>query len=277
VSRYGARELVLYPRTKRPIGRGWQDGQSAGARERYRSEHPDHNTGVLLGHGLVVLDVDVQSDGHVTLRSLTEQHGELPPTFAVITGQGGRHHYFASADKALPTFRLGAGLELRANGAQCAAPPSVHPNGRLYTDDPAGAPWGEFAALPRWIEARGPSRPPSRKEDRRATPHNARCRDTLLQAQERISPREYVRDLAGIEVGDDGKACCPFHDDRTPSLHAYADPADGWYCYGCGVGGDIYTFAALLIGIRQRDLHGRNWERTWTHLRSFYGLPTEVP
>ena len=36
------------------------------------------------------------------------------------------------------------------------------------------------------------------------------------------------------------KICCPFHGERTPSLHIYDK---SWYCYGsCGEGGDIISF-----------------------------------
>ena len=35
--------------------------------------------------------------------------------------------------------------------------------------------------------------------------------------------------------------------------------------YCCGVGGDIYTFAGLLRGIPQRELHGATFIRVWEH------------
>lgn len=58
----------------------------------------------------------------------------------------------------------------------------------------------------------------------------------------------YIARLAGLDVGHSRKVRCPFHDDRTPSLHVYRAPARGWYCYGCGRGGTIYDFAAHLWG-----------------------------
>jgi len=63
-----------------------------------------------------------------------------------------------------------------------------------------------------------------------------------------VSPRVYVERLTGTPVGRSGKICCPFHKDHTPSLHVYEDPQRGWYCFGCGRGGSIYDFAALLLG-----------------------------
>lgn len=61
-----------------------------------------------------------------------------------------------------------------------------------------------------------------------------------------IPPRVYFERLTGQTVGRSGKARCPFHDDRNPSLHVYEHPDQGWYCFGCGRGGSIYDLAALL-------------------------------
>ncbi len=44
------------------------------------------------------------------------------------------------------------------------------------------------------------------------------------------------------------KGLCPFHNERTPSFHVYPD--DGAYkCYGCGEGGDIFTFVQKTQGL----------------------------
>jgi len=61
-----------------------------------------------------------------------------------------------------------------------------------------------------------------------------------------IPPRVYFHRLTGQAVGRSGKTRCPFHEDRTPSLHVYEDPDRGWYCFGCGRGGSIYDLASLL-------------------------------
>jgi hypothetical protein len=71
-----------------------------------------------------------------------------------------------------------------------------------------------------------------------------------------ISPRVYVPRLTGQRLGRSGKIRCPFHDDQTPSLHVYADPERGWYCYGCGRGGTSYDLAALLW---ERSTKGRRF------------------
>ena len=67
-----------------------------------------------------------------------------------------------------------------------------------------------------------------------------------------LEPRAYVQALTGLPVGRDGKVSCPFHEDRTPSLHVYETPAGGWYCFGCGRGSSIYDLAADLWGLETR-------------------------
>jgi hypothetical protein len=75
------------------------------------------------------------------------------------------------------------------------------------------------------------------------------CSDSL----EVIPPPVYVERLTGQRVGRSGKIRCPFHEDRTPSLHVYDDPGRGWYCFGCGRGGSIYDLASLVL---QRGTRG---------------------
>jgi hypothetical protein len=68
----------------------------------------------------------------------------------------------------------------------------------------------------------------------------------------RIPPAVYVQVLTGRVAGRARKVRCPFHEDRTPSLHVYERPEQGWYCFGCGRGGSIYDLAAELYGVSPR-------------------------
>ncbi len=48
--------------------------------------------------------------------------------------------------------------------------------------------------------------------------------------------------------GKDYKACCPFHDEKTPSF--YVVPAKGFYnCFGCGESGDVFEFLIKRLGL----------------------------
>lgn len=50
-----------------------------------------------------------------------------------------------------------------------------------------------------------------------------------------------------IKSGHEFKACCPFHNDRTPSLTLYSTKAGWrWQCFGCGLGGDVIDWLAAL-------------------------------
>lgn len=61
-----------------------------------------------------------------------------------------------------------------------------------------------------------------------------------------IPPEDYFYRLTGRRPGRSRKVNCPLHDDRRASLHVYADPARGWYCFGCRRGGSVFDLAAAL-------------------------------
>lgn len=42
-------------------------------------------------------------------------------------------------------------------------------------------------------------------------------------------------------VGRSFKACCPFHQEKTPSFMVHAEKQI-YHCFGCGVGGDVFSF-----------------------------------
>lgn len=64
-----------------------------------------------------------------------------------------------------------------------------------------------------------------------------------------INTREAVARY-GVEVNHYGKAPCPFHNDRNPSLFV-AD--DHYHCFACGEHGDVIDFTAKLHGLSLYD------------------------
>jgi hypothetical protein len=67
-----------------------------------------------------------------------------------------------------------------------------------------------------------------------------------------IEPARYVQAITGLRVPCSRKVSCPFHQDRTPSLHVYPQAAQGWACFGCGRGGSIYDLAGELWQLHTR-------------------------
>lgn len=62
-----------------------------------------------------------------------------------------------------------------------------------------------------------------------------------------------LRDAAkhyGLTVSRNGMTCCPFHEDRHPSLKMNEDY---FFCFGCGASGDVIDFTARLFGISLKD------------------------
>ena len=50
----------------------------------------------------------------------------------------------------------------------------------------------------------------------------------------------------GLKVGHGNMACCPFHNDHTPSMKLNEDY---FYCFGCGATGDVIDFVARLFNL----------------------------
>lgn len=51
----------------------------------------------------------------------------------------------------------------------------------------------------------------------------------------------------GIKLVGNNMICCPFHNDRHPSMKLNDDYS---YCFGCGETGDVVDFVSKLFGIK---------------------------
>lgn len=144
--------------------------------ERWWASTPNANVGILTGvkSGLFVFDIDPKNGGNDTYSDLLAKHGQMPDTWEVITGSGGRHCYFRYP--AFPVrnvaglFGPTSGIDIRGDGGQVVAPPSIHPEtGKTYEwDGLRDIESFKFAEAPAWLlealEARG-----------RVTPQNGRA------------------------------------------------------------------------------------------------------
>ncbi|MBI2613004.1 DNA primase [Candidatus Kaiserbacteria bacterium] len=73
--------------------------------------------------------------------------------------------------------------------------------------------------------------------------------DTVQQVKDKLSIVDVVSQYVKLErSGANLRARCPFHAERTPSF--FVSPERGTYhCFGCNVGGDIFSFVEQIEGL----------------------------
>ena len=125
---------------------------------------PKAGVGIKTGKvsGIVVIDIDPRHGGGETLAALEEIHGVIPETLTARTGGGGWHLVFRHPGFRVQnvqndeTRKLGPGVDVRGDGGQIAAAPTVHASGRRYE-------WVDWKVepcdLPDWMADRLRPRP----------------------------------------------------------------------------------------------------------------------
>lgn len=66
------------------------------------------------------------------------------------------------------------------------------------------------------------------------------------EMKERVTARQ-VAERYGLKVSRNGMACCPFHNDKHPSMKIDRN----YYCFACGAKGDAVNYVAILFGLSQ--------------------------
>lgn len=87
---------------------------------------------------------------------------------------------------------------------------------------------------------------------------------TLQEVQHSVQIEEVVADFVPLKKkGQNLWACCPFHQEKTPSFSV--SPTKGFYkCFGCGAAGDAITFV--------REIEGVNFVEAVKYLANKYGI-----
>lgn len=90
---------------------------------------------------------------------------------------------------------------------------------------------------------------------------------------EEIKARLNIVELIGTYVrleksGAHYKACCPFHQERTPSFMVNEEK-NMWHCFGCSKGGDAFAFVMEIEGLSFREALTLLAEKTGVELPKY--------
>jgi hypothetical protein len=94
-----------------------------------------------------VLDIDDRHGGFASVDGLEQRYGRLPLTRRCRTANGVHLWWRATLPVQCSESRVGPGLDAKGDGGYVMAPPSVHPDGPIYTwanDEP-------LAIAPGWL------------------------------------------------------------------------------------------------------------------------------
>ena len=69
---------------------------------------------------------------------------------------------------------------------------------------------------------------------------------TIFEAVKTTVTPRMAAEHFGLSVSRNGMVCCPFHDDRHPSMKLHEDH---YHCFGCQANGDVIAFTSKLFGI----------------------------
>jgi DNA primase len=77
--------------------------------------------------------------------------------------------------------------------------------------------------------------------------------DAVQQIKDRLNILDIVGQYVELHrAGKHFKGRCPFHNEKSPSFHVSPDRGT-YHCFGCGVGGDIFSFVQAIDGVEFKE------------------------
>ena len=73
--------------------------------------------------------------------------------------------------------------------------------------------------------------------------------ENVFEAVKQSVSTKEAAEFYGIKVSRTGMACCPFHDDKNPSMKV----DQRFHCFGCGEDGDVIDFTAKLFDLSPKE------------------------
>src|SRR3989344_5561706 len=75
------------------------------------------------------------------------------------------------------------------------------------------------------------------------------AKDTVAEIKERLSIQDIISPYVKLKrAGRSLVGLCPFHKEKTGSFHVSLERGS-WHCFGCGLGGDGFSFIEKIEGV----------------------------
>jgi DNA primase len=100
------------------------------------------------------------------------------------------------------------------------------------------------------------------------------ARDSVAEVRERTDIVEVVGQYVQLKrAGRSFKGVCPFHQEKTPSFIVFPE-SQNFHCFGCGKGGDVFTFYQSIEHVEFREALQELARRAGVQLST---IPTVAP
>lgn len=94
--------------------------------------------------------------------------------------------------------------------------------------------------------------------------------DAIEDIKTRLDIVDVVAEYLQLKPAGSGsfKACCPFHQEKTPSFMVNR-PRQSWHCFGCDIGGDVISFVQKMEGMDFPEVLAHLAQKAGVELPSF--------